>query len=383
LRRTYTSLCSLALLATSIAALPGSSLSATPIDPAAAATALGAALTEGSNSSASYEEARLEGENVMISGLTLVHGSATDTLRFAETVIEDPSVDGEGVFHSPTITFSDGVISGDSSGVVGKAVLKDVTVLEPKKPPQGGLGSALLFHTAEASDVRLAYEGERSEVTVARIQMEAGNVVDDIPQDSKGVVEGIRIPSELLSTSLLRPKKLGYDEMVLDITWDSTRDVQSGTMSIRDLTVKIHDGGDLSMRGVIGSLPDPRILNDADVTAEASKMEVHEITLQYEDKSLAGRILDQFAEKQGLTRVDYAGQVSAALPFLLASLNDPEFQGQVANAIGTFLQDPQSLTIRIAPDTPISGEEILKLAKTAPQSLPDRLNATVTANAPQ
>jgi hypothetical protein len=31
----------------------------------------------------------------------------------------------------------------------------------------------------------------------------------------------------------------------------------------------------------------------------------------------------------------------------------------------------------------MSGEEILELAKTAPQSLPDRLNATVTANGPQ
>lgn len=377
------SLRNLAVLIAGVALLSGIPRSAAAIEASAAASALAAALTQGSNSSASFDEAKLEGGNILIAGFTLVHGSAADTLRFEETVIESPSEDGNGLFHSPTITFTRGTISGDATGTIGTATLTDVTVLDTAKQTEGGFGGAILFHTAEAADLRLFYESEPEEITVARIQVETANLVDNIPQDSRGVVEDISVPSKILANGLLGPKNIGYDRLVLDVTWDNSRNLEAGTMSIRDLTVSIQDGGDFSINGVIGSLPDPRVLNDADATSKASKVEVHELTIQYDDKSLAGRILDALAKKQGLSRADYAAQISAALPFLLASLNDAEFQDRVAEAIGQFLQDPRSLTIRIEPATPISGEEVLNLAKTAPKSLPGRLNASVTANSPQ
>jgi hypothetical protein len=55
----------------------------------------------------------------------------------------------------------------------------------------------------------------------------------------------------------------------------------------------------------------------------------------------------------------------------------------VATAIGGFLQDPKSLTIDIAPDAPVSGDDLIALAKTEPGAIPDKLKATVTANAPE
>ena len=87
-------------------------------------------------------------------------------------------------------------------------------------------------------------------------------------------------------------------------------------------------------------------------------------------------------KQQGLTREDYAKQIAGALPFLLAALNNQAFQNKVAGALGAFLQDPKSLTIKLAPASPVTGGEIMALAGTAPQTLPDRLNASVTANTP-
>ena len=102
--------------------------------------------------------------------------------------------------------------------------------------------------------------------------------------------------------------------------------------------------------------------------------------MRYQDQSLAGRILDMLAKQQGISRADYAKQISGALPFLLAALNNPAFQNQVADAVGTFLQDPKSLTVKLAPKTPVTGAEIMSIAGSSPQTLPDRLNASVTAN---
>jgi hypothetical protein len=52
----------------------------------------------------------------------------------------------------------------------------------------------------------------------------------------------------------------------------------------------------------------------------------------------------------------------------------------VAGAVGAFLKDPKSLTVKLQPEAPISSNEIMGIATTAPQTLPDRLNASITAN---
>ena len=91
-------------------------------------------------------------------------------------------------------------------------------------------------------------------------------------------------------------------------------------------------------------------LNDPAAAGNVTKTKVHELTIRYDDHSLAGRVLDFLAKQQGLARADYAKQISDALPFLLIALNNPGFQEQVAAAVSSFLQDPKSLTIEIAPD---------------------------------
>src|SRR4029079_9174587 len=103
------------------------------------------------------------------------------------------------------------------------------------------------------------------------------------------------------------------------------------------------------------------------------KTQLHNLTIRYDDKSLAGRVLDFLAKQQNLSRDDYAKQISAALPFLLAAINNPPFQSQVAAAVGGFLKDPKSLTIDFAPDAPVSGDDLIALAKTQPGAIPDKL----------
>jgi hypothetical protein len=113
---------------------------------------------------------------------------------------------------------------------------------------------------------------------------------------------------------------------------------------------------------------------------KASKAVVHQLTLRYHDNSLAGRVLDALAKRQGLTRDEYIQQLTAALPFLLLTLNNPAFQAQATAAIKGFLENPQSLTITLEPDAPVSGSDILSLLKSSPAKVTERLKASVTAN---
>jgi len=356
-------------------------LPASAIEPDAVAKALGAAIIKGANVSASYDAAHTEGDNVVVDGLTITRLSTEQTLRFDKIVVASPAESDKGVFQSPLISFASGTLSGDSNGTIDAATVTDAVVLDASKLAGDALGESILFASAEVNGIHVSRQAEPGEVSIGRIAIESGNLLGDLAQDSKGKAENVTLSPDLFPTGVFAPASFGYDNLALDVSWDSSRDVAAKTMTIRDFTVDIHEGGELSITGVMGNLPDPRILDDAGAATKASNAEVHQLTVRYRDNSLAGRVLDALAKRQGLTRSEYTQQLNAALPFLLLTLNNPAFQTQVTAAVKGFLENPQSLTISLDPDVPVSGSDIMSLLKSNPAIVPDRLKASVTANA--
>jgi hypothetical protein len=365
--------------ALSAAALVAGTLPASALEPDAVAKALGAALIKGSNVDATYDAARAEGSDVVVEGLTVSRRAGDQTIRFETVAVTSPTEGGGGIFGSPQISFSGGTLSGEASGTIATVALTDAVVLDPTLAADDPFGAAILFSTAEVTGVHATREGEPGELSIERIAVEAGNVVGNVAQDSKGRVENLTLSPDLFPAGAVTPTTMGYEKVALDLSWDSTRDL-AGTMTIRNFTILVADGGELSVEGVIGNLPDPRVLNDAGGVRKASKAVVHQLTLRYHDNSLAGRVLDALAKRQGLTRDEYIQQLTAALPFLLLTLNNPAFQAQATAAIKGFLENPQSLTITLEPDAPVSGSDILSLLKSSPAKVTERLKASVTAN---
>lgn len=371
---------SFGVLLASAALIFGGSLPAAAIEPEAAAKALAAALVKGSNVEATFDSAELDGDDIVIENFAVARTSGDDKVAFAQVRIANPTEGDTGVFQSPEISFTGGTLAGELNGTIAAGTITGVTVFDAAKSTNSELASSILYETAEATGLRFSPEDKQGEATVDRAYLESGNVLDGIAQDSTGSVDGITIPTDFFPENGFRPDTFGYDQLRIDVNWETSRDIAAGTLTIDDVTVSIADGGDLSISGVIGNLPDPRSLNDAGAASDVAKTKVHELTIRYDDNSLAGRILDFFAERQGLERAEYAKQLTDALPFFMIALKNPGFQEQVIGAVTGFLANPQSLTIEIAPDSPVSGDDIMALVKSEPGTIPDRLKASVTAN---
>lgn len=354
------------------------------IEPEAAAQALTTALAAGSRVAISFESAASSGADVVVSGLSATDGHGEDTITFETVTIAAPTEGGDGVFASPSITFSGGAIAGKAKGTIGSATLTDAIVLDPQAVPNDAAptpAQGLLFKTAEIADIVVTPEGRQEPATIAKIAVEVEKVVDNVPLDSKGTITDMKIPASAFAGRPMGPATLGYGDLVLDVTWDASRSPDGKSVDLRDFTVSVEDAAKISITGQFANMPAPTVLNDAGAKSSAREIVVDTMTIRFEDASLTGRILDLQAQKQGVTREAYAGQIGAALPFLLASLNNPAFQQKVATALADFLKDPQSLTVTLAPGEPISGGDILRLARSSPQDLPDRLNAEIDANA--
>jgi hypothetical protein len=212
------------------------------------------------------------------------------------------------------------------------------------------------------------------------MEMEADNIIDNQAQASRGTVTGIRIPVENAPPGPMSPQALGYEEIVLDANWDGARDPDTQVAKIDALAITMRDGGSISISGALGNVPATRPKEAQESMMLLSQMSVQALTIRYSDDSLAGKILEAAAAKQGTTRELYAQQLAGALPFFLSMIQNPEFQNKVAAAVGQFLTEPKSLTISVQPDRPITGAELFGLVQTARQTLPDVLGVSIEAN---
>jgi hypothetical protein len=314
------------------------------IEPKAAADALVAVLAVGDATEGAYDEAVLEGGDVVIRGLRLIRGVETagaptggadapaaeseapgsaepeakadaaaddeGTVAFAETRIENPTEGGVGIFDSARITFNGGTIEGKSSGTIGGATLVDVSVLDPKTIKGDEPGKGLLFRTAEATDLSINRMTSPHRSQSVACSWRPAMLSTTFPQSNKGTVEKITLPPEVFADSAMGPQTIGYGPVVLGLSWDGSRDLTADTVDIRDFTLSMQDGGEFSMAAVLGKLPAANTMNDSDASAKASEVEVHTITLRYDDTRWPG----------ASSTISRSSKESSARPMLIRSL---------------------------------------------------------------
>ena len=363
---------------TAIALLSGPSWA---IDAAAVAKALGTSFAQGREDAVDFADAYEQGNQVVILNLSVGLPEGAGTATFTETIVDAPVKNGDGTIEAASVTVRDGKIEGDDvNGTVGSAVMTGVTILSAEIIKAGNLDQGMLYKTATVTGFSFLPKDDLGEVTVEKLEIETSNIVDYQAQASRGTVTGIRIPAQNAPPGPMSPQSLGYEEIILDVNWDGARDPETQVAKIDALAITMRDGGSISISGALGNVPAVRPKEAQDSMMVLSQLTVQSLTIRYSDDSLAGKILDASAKKQGTTREQYAQQLAGALPFFLSMIQNPAFQNKVATAVGQFLTDPKSLTISVQPDRPISGAELIGLVQTAPQTLPDVLGASIEAN---
>jgi hypothetical protein len=104
-------------------------------------------------------------------------------------------------------------------------------------------------------------------------------------------------------------------------------------------------------------------------------------SVRYNDASIAGRLLDYFASQAGADRASYVEGLKSTLPALVAQSGIPALNDVIVPAVSEFLDNPQSLEVRVAPPSPTSVL-VLMAAAANPAGLISALGLAVQANQP-
>ncbi|MDE1159112.1 MAG: hypothetical protein PW791_12750 [Neorhizobium sp.] len=102
--------------------------------------------------------------------------------------------------------------------------------------------------------------------------------------------------------------------------------------------------------------------------------------IRFDDAGITKRALDYAGKQQNTTGDQMAQMVKAMTPIVLAQYNVPELQNMLSQAVNTFLDKPQNLTVDAEPANPVPLPMIMGAAMGAPNTLPKVLGLKVSAN---
>lgn len=194
---------------------------------------------------------------------------------------------------------------------------------------------------------------------------------------------------------------LGLTEVSGDITMDMTWSMADGHMVVESFLSDFADIGSLDIAFDITGFT-PTVLDQiyamqaqmaagGEMTEEQSQAQMMSsmalmqgvsivgASIRYDDASLAGKLLDFFAAQSGADRATFVEGLKASLPAMLEGSGVPALNDIVVPPVSTFLDDPQSLEIAVAPPSPTSLL-VLMAAAANPAGLITALGLTVTAN---
>lgn len=197
----------------------------------------------------------------------------------------------------------------------------------------------------------------------------------------------------------LKPlQDLGYATLSGGMTIAGSYDAESGRLAVTDSTMTVNDLASLNMTyAMTGYTPEivkkANELAEADVAAQKAgqqpnpmammsvlgQLNIESAAIILKDDSGTKKILDYVAKQQGST----GAQLAAGVPFIIAAgmgqLGMPELTQQVSTAVGSFLQNPGTLTIAAKPAQPVPMMQVFGAAQQSPKAAVDMLNVSVTA----
>lgn len=344
--------------------------------------------------------------NVTISNLAATAGvqdpNTTVKLSIGSIALENVAAESDGLIGVGTATFSDTKLEfagPDNKSIVveiPKSAAADwyVAVLGANPTPlQSFRASMGIAKTMTSGEIKITAEGQ----TFAARGVETAWSGDPVTGAGKTTMSlnDLVIPEAALA--IIDPsgqlKALGYSDLTLNIKGDgevtvagdnfgmtgtvgfSSKDMAGITFSYGASDIPIAVMAELQSAQKAGRPADfnalmPQLMN----------VSLSGLKFRFEDASITKKVLPLIARMQGMDEAAMVANAGAMMQLSLMQLKNQAFTDQVVGAVNTFLKDPKSLTLSLAPAAPLKVQQIMTLDPTNPGAAVDLVGASVTAN---
>jgi hypothetical protein len=299
-----------------------------------------------------------------------------------------------------------GSIEGQGSIKIGRVALGDIKLADPEVwrsalqaggntdagPPidQTRLFPKIGFAEARGIDIQAL---DVFHIVLDKARADLGNYVGFFPTKVDAGMSGLDLPVAAMdpeSRAILA--RLGYDHISLNYRLKSAWDAHKNEVAIDDFQFRAANIGAIAASGRIGGVTGAFLENPGDPDA-APDFSLISGKLTFSDESIVGKGLDLLAEKMKAPPDKFRRQFVDALPFLLSmsavsnpalmtTLRQSGLLPKLTPALKTFVGEPGgSLTVTMAPSTPVGLAAATEAADKAPETLINLLNVSFSAAA--
>jgi hypothetical protein len=343
-----------------------------------------------------YAEAVSEGDRVLLRDATLPTGD-DERLELGTLTFEgvEPASDGGYTARSVSVPDIDRTEDGTRVRVTGISASE----LEIPGDADGDLmDNTLFYQQARTGPVTVSIE-DGTVFELSEIVVDVAPKADDSGFDSMVRAEGMMIDLSAVEDAKAREalEAFGYERLTGRMNMTAGWNVADGELDLSDYAVTLDDVGKLSIAINFSGYTEEVMQAMQQTQAQAAtgtneqaagmamfgilqQLDFNSATIRFEDDGVTAKALDYTGSQQGIDGTQMAAAIKGMLPLFLGQLQNPAFQTQVSNAVNAFLDDPQSLTITARPENAVSFATIMGAGMGAPQTLPDVLDVTVSAN---
>ena len=273
-------------------------------------------------------------------------------------------------------------------------------VLLPDEEERDRYGGFLFYETANLDRMSLTLGGT-DVFTMGDLHFEMTEPDGDDPMEFSGAAESFTLDMSLIEdeAQLAVLTALGYDTMEGYFEVEGSWNPNDGRLELTQYDMTIVEAGTIGFTLDLGGYTPELIASlrelqkqmaaepEGDNSAQGlamlgllQQLTFHSAEISFVDDTLTGKVLEFVAGNQGMRPADVANQAKAVVPFVLAQLNNPELTAQASQAISSFLDSPQNLTISAMPAQPVPFALLMATAMTTPAELTKSLGVTVSAN---
>jgi hypothetical protein len=363
-----------------------------------------------------FGEATLDGDTITVDGVTVTLTSSPEMpmepMTFDTEIVFSGVADlGDGGYKAASVTIPD-IDTDFAADPVGHVTLSDIRVDGLYIPGGETVPAVAILQLVQSISTGALSVTRDGEEVLAIESMEASSTFNPAQGsadlvDLSSVLSITGITADLTSVSEEDPaagaviEALGLTSVSGDITQDLTWSMADGHMVVNEFLFDFADVGAVDITGDFTGLT-PAVLDQiyamqagmaagGEMTEEQSQAQMMQgmaimqgvsiagASIRYDDASIAGKLLDFFAAQSGADRATFVEGLKATLPAMVAQSGIPALNDVVVPPVSAFLDDPQSLEIKVAPPSPTSVL-VLMAAAANPAGLITALGLAVEAN---
>ncbi|MGO6817230.1 hypothetical protein [Rhizobium leguminosarum] len=347
-----------------------------------------------------FEKAEADGDTVTATGVQVGSSSLPgDTLKIGDLTFEGVEEIEGGGYHAKTVSFPDIDISQEEGRFSANEIqITGLTI--PANATGDTLNDFLLYETVSTGPIALNIKG-KDVLAIESIESNLERQDGGFSYDAN--VAGLKADLSQVEDANAKEaiEKLGLTTLDGAVTMKGIWEIESGKVAVDEYAFDFKNVGRLNFAvdfsgytlGFIKSLQEAVKTAEANPNKEEAnqavglamlglmqQLTINSASIRFDDASITKKALDYAGSQQGVTGDQLAQSLKGLVPMMMAQLNMPELQNQVAAAVTTYLDGPKSLTISAAPEKPVPVPMIIGAAMGAPNTIPSVLGVKVTAN---